>query len=361
MNNIKKRFVSLDVLRGLTIIGMILVNAQGPGDKFECLIHSSWNGCILADFVFPFFLFIVGAAVRFAFRKNNYQLDKAVTIKILKRGFFIFLIGFLLNIYPFIGNAHNWRILGVLQRIAVVYVATAFLVMWLKSFQKILVLSIVILLGYWAVMYFGGSTPEHNFTMVVDSFLLGNSHLYTGAFDPEGLVSNVPAIVNGLFGYLAATVLTSGENHEKSMMKLGTIGISMICIGLLWNFILPFNKSLWSSSFVVYICGWASLLWAVTFWILDVKGWKGWTGFFLVFGSNALVAYILSELFILTNYAFPFTINGEHVFVSNLFDQYVYSAITMTKFRSVLWGLTILFLCWAIAYPLYKKKIFIKL
>lgn len=359
-----ERFVSLDVLRGLTVIGMILVNTQGEGVKFAFLRHSSWNGCTIADFVYPFFLFIVGAAIRFAFKKSNYELSMVVAQKVLKRGAIIFLIGFLLNIFPFTSDPGYWRIPGVLQRIALVYVLATFTVLWIKSPAKILALTTSILIGYSALIVGTGTILEDNIVLKVDQFLFGESHLYTGygiPFDPEGLLSSIPAIANALFGYLAAVLLVNEHNRTGIPYRMGVIGVGMILLAFVWNLVLPFNKPLWSSSFVLFTCGWAIFLWFVMFFLIDIKKIKGWTNFFLVFGTNALFTYVLSELLVILNWMFPFEIAAKTYYVSTWLDAFVYSSLTTTPLRAMLWGITMVLVCWGITYPLYKRNIYIKL
>ncbi len=359
-----KRFVSLDVLRGLTVLGMILVNTQGEGEKYSFLCHCAWDGCRLADLVYPFFLFIVGAAIYFVFSKTGFEVNGKVVKKILKRGALIFVIGFLLNIFPFNGDPAYWRILGVMQRIAIVYVAASFSVLWLKSLKRIGLLIAAILLGYWALLAVPGYTLEDNVVLSVDRFLFGEQHLWTGYgiyFDPEGLVSSVPAIANALLGFVASALLLKDHRHNGLPWRTGAMGLVLIAAGLLWNVAFPFNKPLWTSSFVLYTCGWAVVLWVAAFVLIDYKGWKGWTGFFQVFGTNALFAYILSELLLILNYMLPFSIGGESYCVSTLLDKYVFGVLTDTPMRAMLWGVLMVLACWLATYPLYKRRIFIKL
>lgn len=359
-----ERFVSLDVLRGLTIIGMIMVNAQGMGDSFSFLCHSPWNGCTIADFVYPFFLFIVGAAIHFALKKSNYNLNSRIALKIIKRGALIFLVGFLLHSFPYTEPLENWRIMGVLQRIAVVYIIASLLILWIKSFKKILILSIGILLIYWGILILWGNSLEHNAALTVDRFLFGESHLYRGygiPFDPEGLSSSFPSVVNALCGYLAAVMLVKEHSRTQIPFRFGLAGVCMILIALLWNIINPFNKPLWSSSFVLFTCGWAIVIWFVMFWLIDIKKWNGWTGFFLVFGTNALFTYVLSEFLLMVNWLCPFTIGNTEYYAATWLDTFIFEPLTTTPLRSALLGITVLLVCWVITYPLYKKHIYIKL
>lgn len=361
---VAKRFISLDVLRGLTVIGMIMVNVQGEGPKYKFLAHSSWNGCTVADLVFPFFLFIVGASICFVAKKHNYELNKKLTFKILKRGALIFLTGFLLNIFPFNGDPSSWRILGVLQRIAIVYVATFFLVLWLKSPKRIVLITVCILLCYRILMLIFGCTLENNIVLVVDRFLFGEKHLYTGygiPFDPEGMMSSLPAICNALIGYMTSLFLLKDHQKYRVPYRTGLLGVVLILSGLLWNLVFPINKPVWSSSFVLYTCGWAILLWAIIFWVIDVNERKRWTPFFLVFGTNALFTYILSELIIIFNRMFSFTANGQIYHVSTWLDAFLFAPLTTTPLRAALWGITVVVICWAATFPLYRKKIYLKL
>lgn len=359
-----KRFVSLDVLRGLTVVGMIMANTQGEGEKYAFLNHCAWDGCHLADMVYPFFLFIVGAAIYFVFKKNDFQLSAPAVTKILKRGALIFLIGFLLNIFPFTGDPAYWRIPGVMQRIALVYVAASFLTLWLKDLKRIASLAAVILLGYWALLAIPGYTLESNVVLTVDRFVFGEQHLFTGYgiyFDPEGLVSTLPSVANALLGFLTAALLLKEHKAHALPWRTALMGVALIAVGWLWNLVFPFNKPLWTSSFVLYTCGWAVVLWVAAFALIDLKGWKRWTGFFLVFGTNALFTYILSELLLILNYMFPFTLGTETYYVSTWLDYYLFSPLTTTPLRAALWGVTMVLVCFLATWPLYRRKIFIKL
>lgn len=359
-----ERFISLDVFRGLTVAGMILVNSPGQGATFTTLRHAPWNGCRIADFVYPFFLFIVGAAIYFAFRKSNFELTPKVTGKIFKRGVLIFFIGFLLNIFPFTSPPEYWRILGVLQRIAIVYVAASFLVLWLKTTRKLLITAGIIMVGYWWLLAATGYTLENSIVLTLDKFLFGEKHLYQGygiPFDPEGLISSIPSIANALFGFLGARMLMEGTKNGRLPLQMLWAGLGMVVVALGWNLIFPFNKPLWTSSFVLYTSGWAMIIWFFFFWLIDCKKIKGWTPFFLVFGTNALFTYILSDILAIINWKCPFQLGEKTYLISTWLDEHVYGVLTQTPVRSMLWGITMVILCWAITYPLYKKHIYIKL
>ena len=360
----KERFVSLDVLRGLTVIGMILVNAQGMGRSFDFVRHSGWNGCTVADMVFPFFLFIVGASLKFALPQSSEGLPVGIIKKVLKRGGLIFLVGFVLHLFPFDQEMSSWRILGVLQRIALVYVGASFLVLWLKSAPKILGATLLLMTAYGVLLGTTGTSLKDNLVGVVDVFIFGKSHLYSGhgvGFDPEGLLSSVSAVASGLWGYLAAFLLVRARDRGQLPYLLGLLGGGLILLAYGVKEICPWNKSLWSSSFVLLTSGWAMLVWCVLFYVTDVKKRVAWTGFFLVFGTNALFTYVLSILFLKVNEMLRFHLGGSVYHLSTWLDTFVYQPCTMTPWRSLFWGMSVLFFCWAVTYPLYKKRLFIKL
>lgn len=364
MTSKTERFVSLDVLRGLTILMMILVNSQGVGKGFRFLRHSTWDGCSVADMVYPFFLFIVGAAMYFSFKKFTNRVTKELLLKVFKRGFILFAIGFLLNILPFNSSPATWRIPGILQRTAFVYVIGALLVVPIKSAKKIALLSAVILITYWILLIVFGRDLDNNPLYPIDKFLFGESHLYVIAgkrFDPEGLAGSVPSLVNALTGYMAAEYLFNRHLLKKIPLGMLTVGVPMVIVALVWNMILPFNKPLWSSSFVLFTCGWAIIVWFLLYCVIDVWRLRGWAMPLKVFGSNALFAYLLSELLVIANWSFPVNIGGEQYYVSTWLDQYVFHPITDGPMRPALWGLLIVSICWVVDYVLYRKKILIKI
>lgn len=390
-----KRFLSLDVLRGLTVAGMILVNNPGSwGHIFAPLRHAAWDGCTPTDLVFPFFLFVVGAAVWFSNRRTDHRLTAPVVKKILRRGALIFVVGLLLNWYPFysfgldepvaytlFGQAHEatgfWgglvykvqhlRIMGVLQRIAIAFTLGALAALWLKSYRRIITATAVILLGYWAlVMLTGDATLENYAGRYVDLAVFGDKHVYRGfgvPFDPEGLMNSIPAVATVLLGYMGGKLMGSAQgDHRGAIVALAAAGGLLVTLGLIWKGVFPLNKAIWSSSYVVYVGGLAMQVWAVLAWFTDYRGKTRWTTFFNVFGTNALFAFVLSG-FLVKTAALPwlrFTVEGErYTFFSWLY--HFYTGFASPEVASLLGALTTVALCWLITWPLYRKKIFIKL
>lgn len=365
-----KRFFSLDILRGLTVMGMILVNNPGcSGECFSWLSHVPWHGCVPADLVYPFFLFVVGASCWFAMRKTGHQLNSAVTWKILKRGVLIFILGVLCNWLSSGSSLAQVRIPGVLQRIAVVYVLGSFLALGLKSYLKISLFSVAVLLGYWILLSATGfDDPWHNLPGQVDMALFGPEHLHVynantqTAFDPEGLLGTFPSLVNMLLGYMTGMWLGQAKEKRRAVLLLIGGAIGLLVVAWLWSGVFPYNKKLWTSSFVLYTSGCAALLWAVLLYVIDFWKIKGWTGFFAVFGTNALFTYILSGGLAVVLWKLQWTTaDGGQTGLCEWLTGHVFSVLGMPRVSGLLWGMFILLLCWIITYPLYRKKIFIKL
>ncbi len=365
-----ERFLSLDILRGMTVVGMILVNNPGcSGEGFKWLGHVPWHGCVFADVIYPFFLFVLGASCWFAMRKNGQQLTVAVTWKILKRGVLIFGLGLLYNWLPFDFPVSQLRVMGVLQRIALVYVFGAFLALGLKSYWKISLVSVVILLGYWLLLaQTGFNDPWHNLPGRVDLALFGPEHIHvyntrTGTgFDPEGLMGTLPSLVNMLLGYMTAKWLGQASMKRRAVLQLMGMAVGVLVLSWLWSRVFPYNKRLLTSSFVLCTSGWAALCWGVLLYIIDVWKVKKWSGFFAVFGTNALFTYILSGVLGVFLWRLQWTtVDGVRTGLCKWLTEHVFIYMGMPRVSSLLWGMCILLFCWLVAYPLYRRKIFIKL
>jgi predicted acyltransferase len=301
-----KRLISLDVLRGVTIAGMILVNDPGSWEYvYAPLRHATWHGCTPTDLVFPFFLFMVGMAITIALGKRMSSGDdtSGVITKIVRRSVIIFLIGMLLNGFPYY-DLTTIRIPGVLQRIAIVYLVCA-LIFINTSWVGQLRWAISLLVAYWFMMNFipvpgvgaPNLEPTTNLGAWLDNLLLGG-HLWSSSrvWDPEGILSTLPAICTGLSGVLAGHLVKSQIDETKKVVWLFTSGAFCILLGLLWDLSFPINKYLWTSSYVLYTTGIAMQCLAVCYWFIDVLGYKGWTTPWVAFGMNALSAYVLSGL-----------------------------------------------------------------
>lgn len=364
-----QRYLALDVLRGMTVALMILVNNPGSWSHiYAPLEHSLWNGCTPTDLVFPFFLFVVGVSMFFSFSKYGNSLNKESLLKIGKRTLLIFAIGLFLNSFPqWAADYSKLRIMGVLQRIALAYGIGSVIVLAVNR-KYLPYVGTAILLVYWGLMYiFGGADPftlQGNATIAFDSAVLGVNHLYKGfgiPFDPEGLLSTIPAIVTVIIGYMVGSVVK--ETEKKKVPKLLIIiGLATISAGLIWSLGFPINKPIWSSSYVLYAAGWACLVLALLIWIIDLKGFSKWTTFFVVFGMNPLFIFALSGLWgraigRMIKISVP---NGDIVNGSTWLYTQVFQPIAGNINGSLLFAIAHVFVFWLIGYVLYKKKIFIK-
>jgi predicted acyltransferase len=297
-----RRLDSLDVFRGLTIAAMILVSTPGDWEAvYWPLDHAAWNGWTPTDLVFPFLLFAMGAAVPIALPRRRDPVRR-VHRHVLRRASVLFGLGLLLNAIEAPAPLHwaTFRMLGVLQRFALVYLAVA----WLTertSRRTQAVVALVILVGYWAAMMLipvpgvgaGVLTPEGNLASFIDRALLG-AHLAHPMWESEGLLSTIPAVATALGGVFAGDWLTRTGRARHRSASLWLIGVAVAAIGLLWGRVFPINKSLWTSSFALFSAGMATQLLAICHWALDLHRWRGWSAPFLPFGRNALAAYFLS-------------------------------------------------------------------
>jgi len=363
-----ERLVSLDAFRGLTVLLMIVVNTPGSwAYVYPPLRHSEWHGATPTDLVFPFFLFIVGVAMWFSFKSYGHKMSKPVFLKVLKRTILIFLVGLLLNAFPKF-NIEHLRIMGVLQRIALAYGIGATAVLLMPKAGR-WVFSAVILLGYWALMYFmGGNDPyslEHNFTTDIDVSLFGETHVYKGfgiPFDPEGLLSTLPASINVVFGYLIGELISTTKEFKKIIGKLIPLGIAGVLLGLAWDLVFPINKPIWTSSYVVYTVGIALLVLALFIWIIDIKGAKKWATPLLIYGTNPLLIFLLSIIWVkVIIYLIHFGQGDNQISGYSWLYQTIFVPIGGNMFGSLLFALAHGMLFWAVGYMLYKKNIFLKL
>jgi len=374
MNTTSQRFTTLDVFRGITIFLMIIVNTQGSGAApYPPLEHAQWNGCTLTDLVFPSFLFAIGNAMPFAMKKWEGLPGKKIVYKILKRTFLIFLTGYLLTWYTtmhFI-NGHieftpflQTRIMAVLQRIALCYCIAAFIVHYF-SLRMIVVTSIIFLIVYWMFLYTLGDpamqyTITGNVVRKIDLSILGVQHMYREQgiiFDPEGLLSTIPAIVNVLAGYLTgAFIIQKGKTYE-CVAKLAIAGSLLIIIALFWNYFFPFNKKLWTSSYVLYTSAIDILTISVLFFAIEIKQWKHGIHFFSVLGKNPLFIYVLSNLFL---FFFILNITPDKIFIDWI-NEIFFQKIAPGSFGSLLFAVSFTMICWCLAWIMDKKRIYIRL
>jgi len=402
----KQRYYSLDVFRGATVALMILVNNPGTWSAlFAPLQHAPWHGCTPTDLVFPFFLFAVGNAMSFVIPRLQQERPVVFWKKIVKRTVLIFLIGLGLNWFPFVqwsqGVLHfrDWvsavdpgigvRIMGVLQRIALAYFAASILVYYVKP-RSLIYLSTFLLLGYWGVTAALGAPGDAYslsgwFGTAYDIRILGVAHLYKGEgvpFDPEGLMSTLPAVVQVVLGYLVGLFIrgqgevtwlwtkvpVSKEPHFKLLSGLLVTGFMLVVLGWIWSLGFPINKKLWTSSYVLYTTGLAVMTLGSLIWYIEVQSVRNAvTKFFDVFGKNPLFIFVLSGLLpkgtALIRIPNGYGVHGEQLFTSPL--AWFYSNICAkipgpTALGSFAYALCFLIFMWIICYFLDKNKIYIK-
>ena len=381
----KERYYSLDVFRGATVALMILVNNPGSwSNTFSPLSHASWHGCTPTDLVFPFFLFAVGNAMSFVMPKLQQGNSSEFWKKVIKRTALIFLIGLFLNWSPFVKWSdasivfkpwENVRILGVLQRIALCYFFASVIIYYGKS-RMALFIGMMILVIYW-VLSFALGAPGHPYSLsgyfgnAIDFNVLGISHIYKGEgvpFDPEGLTSTLPAIVQVIFGFLVGEYIQlKGKNFEM-LAKLLLTGVVLVLVGFIWDFSFPINKKIWTSSYVFYTSGLAIITLSMLIYLLEFNNAKGkWSQFFDVFGKNPLFIFVLSgflpRVLALLRWVDHVDEKGEPVYTNALpwFYQNVCKDIASDlRIGSLLYALCIIAFMAAIAYLLDKKKIYIR-
>jgi len=362
-----QRLVSLDVLRGITIAGMILVNDPGSWQfVYAPLLHAKWHGCTPTDLVFPSFLFVVGLSMAISFSKLNLEKRSGVIPKVLKRTAIIFLIGLLLNWFPFYHKSIvDLRIFGVLQRIALAFGGAGLILGLGLGPKKILGVIVFLLLGHWAILYFGNTADpfslENHVGRMLDVKLVGERHVYGGfgiPFDPEGLLGTISSIAQVLIAYLIGIELINKEKTSLSKIQLlGIVGLVFVVAAQLLNIVYPINKPMWTGSYVLFTCGILSLLLAVLMWLIDVKKFDKWTYVFKVFGRNPLISYIMSMIVV------KIMITVIKIGDSNLYGwlySNVYQSIFGNYLGSFLFALTVTMFVWLFAWWLYKNDKIIK-
>jgi len=364
------RLVSLDIFRGLTVAFMIIVNTPGSWDHvYAPLRHAKWHGCTPTDLVFPFFLFIVGVSVWYSMKKYGHEINTGSLFRIFRRTVTIFALGLLLAIFPYFGRDYSTlRIMSVLQRIALAYFFGAVICLTIKR-DYIWIVIAVILLAYWGILgIFGGPDPyslEGNIAPKVDAAILGKNHLYKGfgiPFDPEGLLSTLPAICTVLIGYYIGELIGKGETNVKTVLKLMLFGIASTGLGLLWGLLFPINKPLWTSSYVLYTAGLGMALLAIIYLVADVWKLQKWGVPFMVFGTNALFSYFLAGVWTrMMLYVIKIPSGETKMTLYTWFYEKVCVPVAGNLNGSLMFALIQVLFIWLISYILYRKKVFIRL
>lgn len=369
----RDRFVSLDVLRGLTIAAMILVNNNGDARyAYWPLLHSRWNGWTPTDIIFPAFLFMVGLSMAFSFPSRLAKANTRVSLlpHIFRRTAILILLGLVLNGFPFF-HLHSIRVCGVLQRIALCYFFTSLLMLWSDTRGRLAV-AVTLLVGHWVLMRYvpvpGYGVPGRdiplldpwrNIASYWDRRLL-SGHLYRdGTYDPEGLLSTLPAIATTLLGVLTGEWLrTQRTNATKAAGILGA-GLSGIVAGEVWGHWFPINKRMWTSSYVLLAGGITWILLAILYWLVDGKGWKNkWTIPWLAFGTNAITLYIFSEL-LASGLTAWHTSSGMSL-MESAFSKIAFWVPNLSL-ASLIYSVVFLLVCALLAWWMYRSKIFLKI
>jgi predicted acyltransferase len=365
---IQGRLTSLDVFRGIAIALMILVNNPGGAVYYDFLQHATWNGWTLADLVFPLFIFIMGASIPFAFMS---KLDQGMSrrkllTRVVRRTIILFILGLFINGFPIFDLA-TFRIMGVLQRIALCYLFASLVFLFLKPKRRIC-LTIAIPVAYWMLMTLipvpgygpGVLTENGNLAGYVDRLML-NGHLYAKTWDPEGLLSTLPAVATALIGVLAGQHLKSNAKPQTKTVNFLFFGSISLAIGFLWGFWFPINKNLWTSSYVAFTGGIALILLATCFFIIDAKGYIAWTKPFTMLGLNSIFIYVLSEI---VNLALIYTniplAENTSLSLKSLIYEKLFASWAGSLHGSFIYALAYLAFCWTIAAILYRKRIFVK-
>lgn len=385
MTEPKQRLLSLDFFRGLTVAAMILVNNPGSwGHIYAPLEHAEWNGCTPTDLIFPFFLWIVGVSIAFAMStsKSDPAMHSKTIVKALKRGIILYLLGFFLAIFGklmgvvFDGKSlieafQTVRLLGVLQRIGIVFIISS--IIFLKFSNKaIFRIFISILAIYWALMTFvpvpgigyANMEKETNLAAWIDRAILTESHTWASAktWDPEGVLSTLPAIGTCLFGILVGVWMRRKDiDNATKVAWIFTAGIAAIILGLLWDLQFPINKSLWTSSYVLYAGGLASVGLALCFWLIDVQGYKKITTPFVVYGVNAITVFFLAGLMPrVLNLIKINNTDGTKTALLEKFYTTFYTPYFSPVNASLVWAITYVLGFYVLLYIMYKKNIIIK-
>lgn len=365
-----KRLISLDAFRGFTIMLMILVNNPGSWSYvLPPLQHAEWHGCTPTDLVFPFFLFIMGVAMAFSFsrRFQESQNRRSIHKQILKRSFILIFLGLFMAFY-LKWDFNTLRFPGVLQRIGLCYLFASLIILNCKRKGQI-IWTAGLLFGYWGLMTiipFSGKGADvwllgNNFAQYLDNILL-EGHMWKPDFDPEGLISTIPAIAQVLLGYFTGIWLkTDKEPLQKTNGMFITANIFLV-IAIFWGIWMPVNKQLWTSSYVFYTTGLALHFLAISFWLIDIKGYSKYTKPFVIFGSNAILAYFCSSMTAKTLALWTFTkADGSQISLNGYIYESILRPIGGDWIGSLLFPILYITLWTGILTWFYRKKIFLKI
>lgn len=372
----KERLLALDVFRGLTVAGMLLVNNPGSWDAiYPPLEHAKWHGWTPTDVIFPFFLFIVGITTHLSLtsRRARGASDRDLVVQIVKRGILIVLCGLALAAFPYtpLSRVTDMRFPGVLQRIGTAYLCGALLTFRSDWKQQIAML-VVILFGYWGAQTLipvpgvagppSLDDPSGTLSAWLDRAIFG-SHLWASSrtWDPEGLLTTVPAVGTVVLGVLCGRWLGTRRDIMDRLVGMFALGALGMMAGLVWNWVFPINKSLWTSSYVLFTAGMGTTVLATCIWLVDVLGMRRWTTPSVVFGMNPLVAFLGSGMMARGIYTLiKIDVDGERVPIQRLIYERVFLSWLDPRNASLLFAITFVFVWALLLWGLYRKRIFIK-
>ena len=383
MEQNNKRLLALDVLRGITISGMILVNNPGSWNHiYEPLEHAPWIGLTPTDLVFPFFMFIMGISTYISLRKYQFEFSKKSGLKILRRTIVIYGIGLAIawlslsfrtwhlpenkdletwqHLWVACTNFGNLRVMGVFPRLALCYGGAAIVALTVKH-KYIPYLIIALLVGYTIILFTGNGFAynETNILSRVDRYIIGVNHMYKdNGVDPEGLLSTIPALAHVLIGFCAGKMIMEVKDLNDKIERLFLIGVSMTFVGFLLSYGCPISKKIWSPTFVLTTCGLASSFLGLLMWLIDKQGYKGKiTRFFESFGVNPLFIYVFADIIsILSGFIF---LGDGHGLTQHIFN--FLQPIFGDNGGSLAFAILFVTVCWCVSHILYKKKIYIKI
>lgn len=383
-----KRILALDVMRGITIAGMILVNNSGGDGTFTPLSHSDWNGLTPCDLVFPFFMFIMGISTYISLRKFKFEFSWPLIWKICRRTALIFLIGMgLAWMSMFFKGAivegkilveatlcfGDIRILGVLPRLAICYGVGSLLAIWLN--HKWLPAAIAAILVAYALMLLIGNGYAPDASSILsraDRALLTDAHMYythIGSvkipIDPEGVLSTLPSIAHVMIGFWCGMLLLGTSDNRERVLKLMLVGTVLTFLGLLFSYGFPINKKVWSPTFVLTTCGMAASTLALLIWVIDIKGWSRWSRFFEVYGVNPLflycVAWVIAIFMGLKCFPDAAAKTGFYSLKNLIYYYVTLPTLQVPGIAALVYALTFVLVVWLIGLTLYKRRIYIKI
>jgi predicted acyltransferase len=395
----RERLLSLDVFRGMTIAGMLLVNDPGSWAAiYPPLQHAAWHGWTPTDLIFPFFLFIVGITTHLSIESRRARGDdeQMIVRQIVRRGLIIFLAGLLLNGFPFftwaavagnpdpsfvervVDRLYNWRIMGVLQRIGIAYMLAA-LLSFRTTLKQQVVIIVSLLFGYWFAMTllpvppdgFLGidvlGTPAATLAAYFDRVLLDwgrfGNHLWVNSrtWDPEGPFSTIPAIGTAMLGIICGRWISTPRPLSERLAGMFAVGSLAMTAGLMWHWSFPINKSLWTSSYVLFTGGMAAVTLATCMWIIDEHRITGWTKLFVIYGMNPIIAFVGSGIMARLIYSiFKVESNGQRIALQAWIYQTFYASWLAPRNASLLFAVTFVLVWFAILWVLYRRRIFLK-